>query len=147
MFAYSELSSAYDYANFYNDPEAAAYVNVKEGKIVVLVPEERSESGEYEEARKALQKGEWIALPEKRELGLGKDLVFRFAEDHFSLNEQRFIAGMFSRSGAYGNWRDFLECKGLLNEWHQFENEEEDKALKEWLTDMEIPFRDDSVKK
>ena len=142
MFAFSNLYDAYYNANFSKDFGSAAYVNVKDEKIVVLPLEEFAEPGERKKAERALKKGEWIELPNEYDLGLGRELVFRFAEEHLSVREQRFVAGLFSRSGAYGNWRDFLESKDLLIAWHQFEDAEEKKALKEWLTEMEIPFLD-----
>ena len=147
MFSYSDLYGAWDYACFCNDFESAAYVNVKDEKIVVLPSEENAEPGERKKAEQELKNGEWTELPRKRDLGLGRDLVFRFAEEHLSVREQRFVAGLFSRSGAYGNWRDFLESKDLLIAWHQFEDAEKEKALKEWLTAKEIPFRDAAAEK
>ena len=147
MFSYNNLYAAYEIANFRNDPEVMAYVNIKDEKIVILESEEFCESAERKKAERALKKGEWIELPQKSDLGLGRDLVFCFAEEHFPVNERRFFAGMFSRSDAYGNRHDFLECKGLLNKWHQFENAEEDKVLKEWLTGMEISFQDNCAEK
>ena len=71
----------------------------------------------------------WIEIPHKNELGLGQSLVFDFIELHLP-DEYRRVQQIFRRRGAYGRFKDFLEAKGLLQRWYDFENEREEQALR-----------------
>ncbi|MCI5144027.1 MAG: hypothetical protein D3923_00535 [Candidatus Electrothrix sp. AR3] len=85
----------------------------------------------------AYESDDWIDIPHCNDLDLGRDLVFRFVAQHLPSEEER-IRNIFGRRGAYSQYKDFLEKKGRLQDWYDYENEHTLKAIKEWCQDKEI---------
>jgi len=79
----------------------------------------------------------FIEIPHKKDLDLGQRLVLEFVERHLA-DEIPFIQQIFSGRGAYGRFKDLLRRKGLLQSWYDFENQREEKALREWAWENEI---------
>jgi hypothetical protein len=73
----------------------------------------------------------YIALPGKRELGLGKPLALDFAREYLprDFDEVRYI---FSRRGAYAKFRALLIRSKALERWYDFESKATTRALREW---------------
>jgi hypothetical protein len=73
----------------------------------------------------------YIAIPDKRKLDLGKPLVLDFAREYLpdDFDEVRY---MFSKRGAYKNFRALLIRRNVLDRWYDFESKAEERALREW---------------
>jgi len=73
----------------------------------------------------------YIAIPDKRELGLGKPLVLDFAREFLpdDFDEVRYI---FSKRGAYPKFRALLERRKAIDRWHEFESKATERALRDW---------------
>jgi hypothetical protein len=73
----------------------------------------------------------YIAVPDKRDLDLGKQLAFDFTSQYLA---ERYddVRDMFRAKGAYRRFKDILERKGLLEEWYRYSDERAAKALAEW---------------
>src|SRR5258706_8663932 len=73
----------------------------------------------------------YIAIPEKRELGLGKPLALDFAREFLpdDFDEVRY---MFSKRGAYQKFKALLTQRDALNRWYDFESKATEQALREW---------------
>ena len=73
----------------------------------------------------------YIAIPDKRELGLGKPLALDFAREFLpdDFDEVRY---MFSKRGAYKKLRSLLIRKSALERWYDFESKATERALREW---------------
>jgi hypothetical protein len=73
----------------------------------------------------------YVALPDKRELGLGKPLVLDFAREFLpdDFDEVRY---MFSKRGAYAKFRALLIRRNVLERWYDFEAKGTERALREW---------------
>jgi hypothetical protein len=73
----------------------------------------------------------YIAIPHKRELGLGKPLVLDFARECLpdDFDEVRYI---FSKRGAYANFRALLARRNAIDRWHDFEAKATERALRDW---------------
>jgi hypothetical protein len=73
----------------------------------------------------------YVAIPDKRELDLGKPLALCFARECLSndFNEVRYI---FSKRGAYRKFRALLERRGAVDRWYDFEAKATERALREW---------------
>jgi hypothetical protein len=63
--------------------------------------------------------------------------VFRFTRE-FLPDDYDEVSQIFHRRGAYGRYKDLLSRKGLLDQWHQFEDKAAEEALREWCRDNEI---------
>ncbi len=84
----------------------------------------------------------YLRIPHKKELDLGKPLVFDFVEE-FLPHEVDEIRRIFDRRGAYARFKDLLQRKHALDRWYDFEAKATEKALREWcdLNDLAIDDR------
>jgi hypothetical protein len=78
-----------------------------------------------------------VDIPHKNDLDLGQRLVFEFVEKHLP-DGYRHVREIFQRRGAYGRFKDFLESKGLLQSWYDFERRREAQVLRQWCEENEI---------
>jgi hypothetical protein len=79
----------------------------------------------------------YLALPDKRDLDLGKPLALEFARTQLpDCYEQ--VRAMFSHRGAYARFKDLLDRHDRLDTWHQWEMEQTRQALREWCADNSI---------
>jgi hypothetical protein len=85
--------------------------------------------------------GTYIAIPHKRDLGLGKPLALEFARE-FLPGDYDDVRSMFSRRGAYPNFKDLLVRRRALDRWHAFENKATNKALRDWCEANSIELSD-----
>lgn len=79
----------------------------------------------------------YVAVPNKHDLNLGKNLALTFAEERLADSYQT-VANLFRQRGAYARFKDFLERKGLLQAWYDFEAKATELALREWADDEGI---------
>jgi len=81
----------------------------------------------------------YVAIPDKRELDLGKPMVLDFARK-FLTDDFDDVRCMFGRRGAYKKFRALLIRKNALERWYDFESKATERALREWceLNSIEI---------
>jgi hypothetical protein len=79
----------------------------------------------------------YLAIPDKRELGLGKPLALDFAHEFLpgDFDEVRY---MFNRKGAYRNFRSLVTRRKVLDRWYDFESKAKERALREWCESNSI---------
>ncbi|EIC21667.1 hypothetical protein [Thiorhodovibrio frisius] len=130
---FSELLEAFDFVSFGQMYEHQAFLHKESGKIFW-----HSEYGpNEEELPDNIFSDDYIEIPHKNDLGLGKDLVFEFA-DKYLPDQIGDIERIFSHKGAYSRYKALLEEEGLLEKWFDFENETQQRALKEWCKEHNI---------
>jgi hypothetical protein len=76
-------------------------------------------------------KEKYIALPDKRDLGLGKPLVLDFARE-FLPDDFDDVHYFFSKRGAYPKFKALLARRGAIDRWHAFEAKATEQALRDW---------------
>ena len=76
-------------------------------------------------------------MPAKTDLGLGRPLALRFAEEQVP-NEYERICGFFKHRGAYAQFKSLLETRGQLDAWYAFEAEYTTQAILDWCEAHEI---------
>ncbi|KJC58456.1 hypothetical protein UP10_23675 [Bradyrhizobium sp. LTSPM299] len=83
----------------------------------------------------------YIAVPDKRELDLGKPMVLDFAREFLpgAFDEVRYI---FSKRGAYQKFKALLVRKHALEQWYDFENKATEQALRRWCEFNSIAVTD-----
>jgi len=86
---------------------------------------------------------DYIAIPHRNDLELGKPLVIEFVRNHCPEQTNRVVA-IFSRRGAYGRYKELLAEKDLLEEWYAFENARTREALLEWCVGNGLVIETDS---
>jgi hypothetical protein len=83
----------------------------------------------------------YVAIPDKRELDLGKPLVLDFARE-FLPNDFDEVRYMFSKRGAYAKFRALLARRNAVDRWREFEAKATERALREWCELNSIPVAD-----
>jgi hypothetical protein len=73
----------------------------------------------------------YITIPDRRELDLGKPLVLDFARE-FLPNDFDEVRYIFSKKGAYQKFRALLIRRAALDRWRDFEAKATERALREW---------------
>jgi hypothetical protein len=82
-----------------------------------------------------------VELPHKNDLDLGKLLVFDFILENLP-GDINHVRQIFSRRGAYDRFKDFVESKGLLQPWYDFEAKQQEQALRQWCKENGIELTD-----
>ena len=80
-------------------------------------------------------------MPNKREFDLGKPLVLDFARQ-FLADDFEEVRRIFSKRGAYGQFKTLLARRHALDRWHKFEEDVTEKALREWCAENGIALAD-----
>jgi hypothetical protein len=83
----------------------------------------------------------YIAIPDKRRLHLGKALVLDFVAQ-FLPDDHDEVRPILSRRGAYARYKALLVERGALEHWYDFSNKAEEAALREWRAENEIELSD-----
>ncbi|MBK1877261.1 UPF0158 family protein [Pelagicoccus mobilis] len=136
---YFELESAYEYSNFDGSYEHFAFISKKTGEI--LYGDEDGEIDE-EQLEEYFESDDFIQLPDKRDLDLGTQLVWKFVRKEIPGLEPK-VRAIFSRRGAYARFKGFLEYNELLDSWYTFESEMKKAALLEWCAENGIEVESD----
>jgi hypothetical protein len=119
--------------------ESEAYICVSTGRIYLVsgiadsgedVPEDIETSDQY------------IHVPHRSDLELGPEVVFAFVRKDMP-DEWENIVDVFHRKGAYGEFRQMLRSRGLLDQWYAFEASAVENALREWSEENRIEFTDE----
>ena len=115
----------------------SAYLNVETGQVFY-----QSQMADLDEiGDEEMGWDHMIEIPHKNDLDLGQSLVFDFVEANLPDDYHR-VRDIFSRRGAYGRFKEFLDAKDLLDAWYRFEHEREQEALRSWCDENEIPLLD-----
>jgi len=133
---YYDLDLAFSFVNSGAPMEHRAYISIDTGKIYWVSDLDPIDE-EIPDDLEACDR--YIALPHKNELGLGRNLALRFAQQELP-DRYEEIQAFFRRRGAYGRFKDVLESVGLLDKWYKFEEASREEALREWCqaNDIEI---------
>jgi len=86
---------------------------------------------------------DYIAIPHKNDLDLGKPLVMEFVRNHCPDMTSRVLT-IFSKAGAYQRYKQFLVEYRLLEEWYSFENAWTKEALLEWCAENGLVLESES---
>jgi hypothetical protein len=85
---------------------------------------------------------DYLMLPNRRELGLGNQIVFDFVAKHLP-HDVETVSAMFRQRGAYRRFKDVLERNHLLEQWHGFEEQAQAEALKAWCLAEGLELREE----
>ena len=125
---FSDIEDAFTFVSFGAPCEHFAYLNIKTGETYYV-----SELGDSDEElpEDLYENEDYIEIPHKNELKLGRNLVYDFIGNRLP-EEFDKVQRIFQKKGAYSRYKDLLEKKGLLDEWHQFEEVQTEKELRNW---------------
>jgi hypothetical protein len=107
--SFSDLQLAFEFVSSGGMGENEAYLDRRSGKIYW-----HSEFGENdEELPDDIDDEKYIAIPDRRELDLGKPLVLDFAREFLS-DDYDEVRHIFSGRGAYRRYKELLLRRGAL---------------------------------
>jgi hypothetical protein len=133
MIEFSDIEIAFSFVSSDSYGMHTAILNKDTGQFYY-----RSEMGDFDEIDEAdLNWDHCIEIPHKNDLDLGQELVFEFVERHLPEEYDRVLQ-IFRKRGAYGRFKGFLESRGLLQSWYDFENQQEEQALRQWCKENGI---------
>lgn len=90
-----------------------------------------SEYGDEKPLPDDLDNGNYIQLPQKTELGLGRNLVIEFASE-FLPERLEDVYSAFRKKGAYSKFRQILDEECVIEQWFEHEKNAHEKAIKSW---------------
>ena len=81
----------------------------------------------------------FVWIPHRDELDLGRGLAMDFAEEYIP-HEKKTVKRMFRfwRKNPFSDFLAFLERLGRIGEWRAFEKQETRYALLDWCDDNEV---------
>jgi hypothetical protein len=130
---FDDLSMAFDFVSSGGPFENNAYVSLDTGKFYWT--SDFSDVVEEEELPDDLETSDrYLAIPDQKELGLGRNLALEFIDQKLPECYEE-VQGFFRRKGAYGRFKSLLERKGILEFWYSFEANAVEKALREWCAE------------
>ncbi len=132
-FKFEDIEMAYDFVSDAPYGEHSAILRKDTGKGLW-----RSEIGDLDEiSEDDWESGDSVEVPHKNDLDMGQRLVFDFVLSHLA-EDYDYVCQIFSRRGAYKRFKRFLESKGRLQAWFDFEKESQEQALRQWCEDNDI---------
>jgi len=136
-FNFEDIEMAYDFVSSSPYGEHSAVLRKDTSKILW-----QSEMGDLDEiSEEDWESDDSVEIPHKNDLDLGKRLVFDFVLANLP-GDFNHVRQIFSRRGAYGRFKEFVESKGLLQSWYDFEAEQQERALRQWCEDKGIELTD-----
>ena len=130
---FADLELAFEFHNDGDPYDHVAYISRSTGQTYI-----RSELGGLDELPEDVEENDdYVEIPHKYDLDLGKELVWGFVDRQIPGLKNR-VQGIFSRRGAYGRYKAFLADLDLLDAWHRFEDERTREALLGWCRDQGI---------
>jgi hypothetical protein len=133
--SWSDLELAFEFVSSSAHEENRAYLCKQTSKIYwrsdLLGDEEEGLPDDVEDS------DQYIEIPHKKELGLGKPLVLDFARQ-FLPDDFEKVRQIFRQRGAYSRFKDLLEYRKAVDLWHEFEAKREEEALRAWCEENSI---------
>ena len=136
-FKFEDIEMAYNFVSSSSYGDHSAILRKDTGEI--LYHSEMSDMDEISD--EDWESDDSVEIPHKNDLDLGKRLVFDFVRENLP-DDYNYVRQIFSRRGAYGRFKDFLESKDLLQSWYDFEAEHQERALRQWCKDNDIELTD-----
>lgn len=129
----SELLDALEWVSA-TGADSSAFISRETGRIYW-----HAETGDLDEEVPGDVEDErlYASVPHKHDLDLGQRLALRFVQANAPDADEQ-VRGYFSRRGAYGRFKDFLERSGLLDAWYAYEQQATESALREWAESEEL---------
>ena len=129
---YEDVDLAFTYVSSMPPFTNSAYLNIETGDIYY-----ESGYGDSDEMPDDIDDDKYIRLPHKSNLGLGKDMVLGFVSEYMP-NDINEIKRIFTAKGAYARYKEYLEHKGLLKKWYEYEEKHTEAELRAWCKKNKI---------
>lgn len=132
-----EIVDAFDYVSSGQMYDHQAFLDKETGTIYW-----HSEIGDnFEELPDDIDDERYLEIPHKNELDLGRNLVMNFVHQRLDTKDVEKVESFFKKKGAYSRFKSFLEQKGVLDSWHEYEAKAQENVLKQWCEDNNLEIR------
>lgn len=135
----ADLELAFEFVSFGAPGENQALLDTQSGRL--YYHSEVGDNMEEDEFPDDIDDERYIEIPHRNELALGKRLVLEFVRQ-FLPDDYDDVRHIFSRRGAYGQFKALLERRRALERWYDFSNKAEEEALRQWCSDNGIELAD-----
>jgi hypothetical protein len=131
---WSELLDAFEFKSSGGSEDHAAFVDLETGALHFV-----SDALDLDEdAPDDLESSDrYLTLPDKNELGLGRELVLSFTEQHLPAELER-VASYFQKRGPYARFKELIADRGVLESWYDFEKQATERALRNWCDEHDL---------
>ena len=137
---FSDLRNAFDFVSMTTEIGGRAYISLDTGKVYSI--SDNDDEDDTDDVPPDLEESDrYVAVPDKRQLDLGRELALAFAREALPEDYGR-VADYFRGRGAYRRFRDLLELRDVLAKWYEYEDRETNRALRDWCTENDIPLTD-----
>jgi hypothetical protein len=137
--SFADLQFAFDFVSSGEPGENQAVLDTQSGRI--YWHSEFGDNMDEDELPADVDDERYIEIPHKKELNLGRRLVLEFVRQ-FLPDDYDDVRHIFTRRGAYGQFKALLVRRGALDRWHDFSAKAEEAALRQWCSDNAIEFVD-----
>jgi hypothetical protein len=129
MPTYSEIEDAYIFASASGLFDARVVYDRVDDRFLYF-----SDDAEFDPIPEDIDNiDRYVDMPDKYQLDLGNNLVFEFASQKIP-DDYEDIRDIFKRPGAYRRFKNYLEHRGILQAWYDFEAAAQLKALATWCS-------------
>lgn len=134
---FADLELAFGFHNDGDPYDHVVYISRSTGQTYY-----RSDMSDNDELPEDVEENDdYVEIPHKYDLGLGKELVWDFVDLQIPGLKSK-VQRIFSRRGAYGRYKAFLADLELLDAWRRFQDERTKEALLEWCESVGISIED-----
>lgn len=133
--AWTELSLAFDWVSSGPPMQDQAFIDRKTGAIHWVSEDDPLDD---EDAPEDLDDPDrYVEIPHRHDLDLGRRLALRFvARELPDLYDE--VDFFLRRRGGWRRFKDLLARRGFLERWFAHEAECEERALREWCSEVGI---------
>jgi hypothetical protein len=138
--SFGDIVEAFEFANTNSDMgEFRAFVCKQTGKIYYQTDFLDAEELNDELPDDIDDEVKYVALPDKRKLGLGKPLALDFDRE-FLPDDFDEVRDFFSKRGAYPKFEALLARRRAIDRWYAFRAKATEQALHDWcvLNSLEV---------
>ena len=132
MIKFRDIEDAFDFVSSDQPFMNSAIIHKTNGDVFY-----QSEMSDMDEFPDDADDGDYISIPHKNDLELGRQLVFDFVSNHLPQKSDE-VHAIFRSKGAYSRYKFLLDSMGLLDEWYQFEDEQTKSALRQWCEENDL---------
>ncbi len=137
MISFSDLEDAFLFVSSESPLTHSAVINKNTGKTYY-----QSDLSDFDDFPEDVESEDYIDIPHKNDLDLGRNLVFEFASK-FIPDKYDDVNRIFNNKGAYRRFKALLESLGILEKWYKFENERTKLALLDWCKQNNLEITDE----
>lgn len=138
----SDLVTAYTFADTGEDFGHAAYIDLDTGAMLTTGADDSDLDSQVPDDVEVSER--YLPIPAKRDLDLGRNLVFSFVREKLPEHDAA-VSDYFRKKGAYSKFKVLLADTGKLTDWHRYEEQATELALKNWALENAVQIEDASL--